>query len=155
MHALVKTPAAFRQSIDQRLRNTGDNVERGRQLIAYERFLARLFETDHGDVRIVLKGGLALEIRMVGARSTRDVDVTMFSAPDDLLTFLRERVALGDGSMPPDSWFSFEVERDARRPASYVPGDSQRAYARWAAGHTPPAAPARVSTLVVIVPLPP
>jgi hypothetical protein len=57
--------------------------------MAFERFLARLFQT--GDERWVLKGGYALELRLGGkARATVDIDLNVPPPPeDDLLEVLR------------------------------------------------------------------
>ena len=69
-------PGAFKQAVEQRLRNqaANDGVElaRLRQLLVFDRFLARLavvFED-----RMVLKGGLVVELRLDRARTTKDTN---------------------------------------------------------------------------------
>jgi hypothetical protein len=54
------TPEAFRQALEQRLRNAnqrGEDLVRQRQLVVFDRFLARI-DTEFG-ASAVLKGGLA------------------------------------------------------------------------------------------------
>ena len=59
------TAAAFKASLEDRLRAraqaTATDLQRLRQLVVYDRFLARIFQADPAG--IVLKGGLALEFR--------------------------------------------------------------------------------------------
>lgn len=113
------TPAAFKASLEERLRSrataTGSDLQRLRQLVVYDRFLARLFDDDAGDV--VLKGGLALELRSERARATKDVDLRMMGAPDAALERLQEvgRRALGD-------FLHFEVLSDPKHPTIEADG---------------------------------
>jgi hypothetical protein len=94
------TPMAFKAALEQRLRNraAGDGLElqRLRQLVVFDRFLARVF-TLLGDA-VVLKGGLVLELRLERARTTKDVDLWMRGEPADALERLREagRLELAD-----------------------------------------------------------
>jgi hypothetical protein len=55
----------------------------------------------------VLKGGLVLELRLARARATKDIDLRMLGAPDDILPRLQEagRRDLGD-------FLTFEVQSD-------------------------------------------
>jgi hypothetical protein len=61
-----ETGGAFRQALEDRLRvqsaSSGSPLVRIRKMIAFERFLARLF-TDQPNTW-VLKGGLALQLRL-------------------------------------------------------------------------------------------
>jgi hypothetical protein len=64
---------AFKQSLEQRLRDapsSSASVARRRQLLVFDRLLARLVIV-LGDA-VILKGGLALELRLARARSTKD-----------------------------------------------------------------------------------
>jgi hypothetical protein len=93
------TAAAFKQALEQRLRTaTGSGAElaKRRQLLVFDRFLARVVD-EVGDA-VTLKGGLAMELRLERARTTKDVDVRMIGAPDDILDTLRAAVRrdLGD-----------------------------------------------------------
>ena len=58
-----------------------------------------------------LKGGLALELRLERARTTKDIDLRLQGSPDDVLTQLQEagRLSLGD-------YMTFEVRPDPRHP---------------------------------------
>src|SRR5690554_4120604 len=85
-----------------RLRNRASSggvpIARLQKLVAFERFLARLF---HGGYeRWVLKGGYALELRLGGqARTTLDLDLSVPPPPEEeLLEELQEAAAvdLGD-----------------------------------------------------------
>jgi hypothetical protein len=69
------SPEAFKQALEGRLRTvmkTGPGFARMRQLLVFDRFLARVVAV-LGDAAI-LKGGLVLEIRIDRARTTKDVE---------------------------------------------------------------------------------
>ena len=94
------TPVGFRAALEARLRRraSGDGLElqRVRQLVVFERFLARLVaEFEDG---VVLKGGLVLELRLERARTTKDVDLRLVGAPSRTLDRLQRagRRDLGD-----------------------------------------------------------
>ena len=70
-----KTSAAFRQALDARIQSTNENtgmpLSRLRKLVAFDRFLVRLFHDQPDDW--VLKGGFALQLRLgKRARTTKD-----------------------------------------------------------------------------------
>jgi len=68
------TPLAFKQALEQRLKSssaTGVDFARRRQLLVFDRFLARLAQVA-GDA-VTLKGGLVLELRLARARTTKDI----------------------------------------------------------------------------------
>lgn len=107
-----KTPSAFKTALEQRLRAasaSGAEFARRRQLLVFERFLARLHQGL--GAAAVLKGGLVLELRLKRARTTKDVDLRMMGAQSDVLERLQEtgRLALGD-------FMRFEVRPDPRHP---------------------------------------
>ena len=106
------SPEAFKQALEQRLRSstkTGAQFARKRQLLVFDRFLAHVVAV-LGDAA-TLKGGLVLELRLSRARTTKDVDLRMLGAPDDVLTKLQEagRKNLGD-------FMTFEIAPDADHP---------------------------------------
>lgn len=106
------SPEAFKQALEQRLRTasrTGADFARRRQLLVFDRFLARVV-TVLGNAA-TLKGGLAIELRLERARTTRDVDLRLTGSPDGVLTKLREaaRLDLGD-------FLAFEVAPDDEHP---------------------------------------
>lgn len=106
------SPEAFKQALEQRLRasaKSGAEFARQRQLLVFDRFLARVFAV-LGDAA-TLKGGLVLELRLERARTTKDVDLRMVGSPDDILVRLQEagRRDLGD-------FLSFEVGPDQDHP---------------------------------------
>jgi hypothetical protein len=112
------SPEAFKQALEQRLRaaaQTGAEFARKRQLLVFDRFLARIVAV-LGDA-VTLKGGLVLELRLDRARTTKDVDLRMVGSPADIHTQLQEagRRRLGD-------FMTFEVEPDADHPEIQTDG---------------------------------
>lgn len=106
------SPESFKQALEQRLKlssKSGADFGRRRQLLVFDRFLARLVATV-GDAA-TLKGGLVLELRLDRARTTKDVDLSMLGAPDELLAKLQRagRLNLGD-------FMTFEVVADDEHP---------------------------------------
>jgi hypothetical protein len=106
------SPLAFKQALEQRLRTaskSGADFVRRRQLLVFDRFLARVV-TVLGDA-VLLKGGLVLELRLERARTTKDIDLRLEGAPNTVLEKLQEagRQDLGD-------FMIFEVSRDAEHP---------------------------------------
>ncbi|HET7499553.1 MAG TPA: nucleotidyl transferase AbiEii/AbiGii toxin family protein [Kofleriaceae bacterium] len=102
--------------MEERLRRgtAGPGIQRRRQLLVFQRLLARLV---HGlGPQLVLKGGLALEIRLGGARTTADVDVVLFGAEAALLERLQAlgQLDLGD-------FMTFEIQ--PRKDAPEITGD--------------------------------
>jgi hypothetical protein len=103
---------SFKQALEQRRRSsakTGAEFPRRRQLLVFNRFLARIVAV-LGDAA-TLEGGLVLELRLERARSTKDVDLRMVGSPEDVLAKLQEagRKNLGD-------FMAFEVGPDAEHP---------------------------------------
>jgi len=113
------TPLAFKTAVEQRLRNEasafGMDLHRKRQLFIFDRFLARMFNVLQDAV--VLKGGLAIELRLERARATKDVDLRVVGNPDDVLGSLQEagRLDLGD-------YLHFEINSDHRHPQMEAEG---------------------------------
>lgn len=106
------SPESFKQALEQRLRTsakTGAEFARKRQLLVFDRFLARVVAV-LGDTTM-LKGGLVLELRLDRARTTKDVDLRMVGSPDDILAKLQEaaRRDLAD-------FMTFEVGPDEEHP---------------------------------------
>ena len=106
------SPQAFKQALEQRLRaaaKNGADFARRRQLLVFDRFLARIVAV-LGDA-VLLKGGLVLELRLERARTTKDIDLRLSGSPDDVLAKLQEagRQDFGD-------FMAFEVNRDSEQP---------------------------------------
>jgi hypothetical protein len=106
------SPEAFKQALEQRLRTsvkTGAELTRKRQLLVFDRFLARVVAV-LGD-SATLKGGLVLELRIERARTTKDIDLRLTGSPDAILSKLQEaaRRQLGD-------FMTFEVGPDEDHP---------------------------------------
>lgn len=106
------SPAAFKQALEQRLRAasaSGPDLARRRQLLVFDRFLARIVHT-LGDAAM-LKGGLVLELRLSRARTTKDIDLRFIGSPERVLERLQEaaRLDLGD-------FLTFEVGPDDDHP---------------------------------------
>ncbi|MDD9970181.1 MAG: nucleotidyl transferase AbiEii/AbiGii toxin family protein [Myxococcales bacterium] len=106
------SPAAFKQALEQRLRaasRAGSDLARRRQLLVFDRFLARMVAV-LGDATM-LKGGLVLELRLSRARTTKDVDLRFTGSPQRVLEKLQQaaRLDLGD-------YVSFEIGPDEAHP---------------------------------------
>jgi hypothetical protein len=85
------SPEAFKQALEQRLRTSarsGAEFARKRQLLVFDRFLARVVAVLGDDE--TLKGGLVLERRLARARTTKDVDLRVLGSPDGVLERLQE-----------------------------------------------------------------
>lgn len=108
MKHVYGTPEAFKQALERRLLTdaiaAGHDVHRVRQLLIFDRFLARVFATSDD---WLLKGGLVLDLRVARARTTRDVDLRTLGAADRVLTRLQQAalVDLGD-------YLAFQVGED-------------------------------------------
>jgi len=78
MITAFKTPTDFRRSLETRLKSfavkTGQDLQRIRRKVAFERLLARIFHSESSG--FVLKGGYAMELRLATARATKDIDLT-------------------------------------------------------------------------------
>ncbi len=106
------SPEAFKQAIEQRLRasaKSGAQFARKRQLLVFDRFLARVVAV-LGDAA-TLKGGLVLELRIDRARTTKDVDLRVVGAPDNILARLQEA-----GRLDLSDFLTFEIGPDEDHP---------------------------------------
>ena len=78
MTTRFKTAADFKKSLENRLKNMalerGENLQRLRRKVAFDRLLARLFSSE--EQSFFLKGGYAMELRLETARATKDIDLT-------------------------------------------------------------------------------
>jgi hypothetical protein len=111
-HRTYGSPGPFKQALEQRIKSSsrsGADFARRRQLLVFDRFLARVFATV-GDAAM-LKGGLVVELRIARARTTRDVDLRMVGSPDNLLSKLQQagQLDLGD-------FMAYEVGPDEDQP---------------------------------------
>jgi hypothetical protein len=106
------SPQAFKEALEQRLRSaskTGVDFARRRQLLVFDRFLARIV-TVLGNA-VLLKGGLVLELRLERARTTKDIDLQLSGSPDTVLVSLQEA-----GRRDLRDFMTFEVGRDTEQP---------------------------------------
>jgi predicted nucleotidyltransferase component of viral defense system len=115
------TPEAFRAALEDRLKNTQNEtvgISRLRKRVVFERLLARLSAQAAGEW--VLKGGLALELRLDElSRSTKDIDVDWNLSEDDATERLLDAADLDIGDM-----FEFRLKRSD--PDEDLDGDGQR-----------------------------
>jgi len=97
----------FKQALEARIRAkaAGQDIARERQLVVFERFLVRVMSVM--GTSVVLKGGLALEIRLSRARTTKDVDLRVLGPPEKVLDQLQEA-----GRLKIDDFMTFEVALD-------------------------------------------
>jgi hypothetical protein len=107
-----KSPADYKQAIEERIRLAARarNMDMGRfrQILLFDRFLARVF-TEFGD-RAMAKGGVVLEFRLERARTTRDVDLRLIGSAENLLSIFQSAGALDLGD-----YLSFLIVKDAHR----------------------------------------
>ncbi len=111
------SPAAFRSGLEARLlnrsREAGLDLGRLRRRVVFERLLSRLARSC--DVSWVLKGGMALEIRLGDrARGTRDLDLALQGvSPEDIGSEWVRSLLIEALTEDPDSdWFEFRVLDD-------------------------------------------
>jgi hypothetical protein len=106
------SPQAFKQALGQRLKtasNSGVDFARRRQLLVFDRFLARVVAV-FGDTAL-LKGGLVLELRLERARATKDVDLRLIGSPESVLKNLQEA-----GRLDLMDFMTFEIAHDTEHP---------------------------------------
>ncbi len=112
------TPIAFKEALEARLRERaqrdGRPINRVRQLVVMERFLARVFA---GFDSAVLKGGMVMELRLERARSTKDLDLRLNGRANEILDRLQ---AAGRSDLL--DFLSFEVRADAAHPVIEADG---------------------------------
>ena len=90
------SPESFKQALEQRLRSraaTGAELVRRRQMLVFDRFLARIIAV-LGDAA-TLKGGLVLELRLERARTTKDDDLRVVGSPNQVLAKQHDRFGMG------------------------------------------------------------
>lgn len=79
MSMKFKSATDFRKSLEMRLnsfaRNSGQDLQRLRRKVAFDRLLARIFQKTDSP-QFLLKGGYAMELRFEKARATKDIDLT-------------------------------------------------------------------------------
>ena len=102
-----KSGVAFRRALEDRLRTmsleTGVPLVRLRKMVAFDRFLSRLFL--QGQDQWVVKGGFALQLRLgTRARTTKDIDLLVIGEVQEIYPHLR-----GAGAIDLGDWFTFEV----------------------------------------------
>lgn len=111
-----ESPEAFRQAVEQRLRSdagSGAEFNRRRQFLVFDRFLARMGETMKDSV--ILKGGVALELRLTRSRSTKDVDLRFSGPPERLLEQMKRAADLDLGD-----WMRFGITPDEEWPGAWA-----------------------------------
>lgn len=109
------TPAAFKVALNARLRerarSVGLPVDRVRTLAVMERFLARVVAVFPETA--VLKGGMALELRLERARTTQDIDLRLLGDPDAVGAMF---ALAADYRVDPPDHLSFRAEPDSEHP---------------------------------------
>lgn len=95
-----RTGAAFRRALEDRLliqsNQTATSLVRLRKLVAFDRFLARLVQSQPD--AWMLKGGLAFQMRIGDrARTTKDMDVLLTAPPAQVQRILNNAALLDLG----------------------------------------------------------
>lgn len=107
------TPAAFKEALETRIRQRyPSSISRVRQLFVFSRYLARVVQVIGNAA--TLKGGVALELRLAKARTTKDIDLSLSGLAADrdlILERLQDaaRLDLGD-------YLVFEIQIDPEHP---------------------------------------
>ena len=104
---------SFRQALESRLKqralSQGEDLQRLRQQVAFDRFSVRLQQD--GTNRWILKGGHALELAIGSARATRDIDLSLNASlprtPRRHATL--QQMLQTAASLPTHDWFEFQV----------------------------------------------
>jgi hypothetical protein len=121
------SPPAFRASVEARLgaeaMAKSRPINRQRTLLVMERFLARLFAV--APETFVLKGGLAMELRMDRARTTRDIDLRAVGRASDLGALLDAATTYRPS---PEDWLEFSVVPNPDHPEIEAPGHHYEGY---------------------------
>jgi hypothetical protein len=109
------TAGAFRSALESRLneraRHESVDLGRLRRQVAFDRLLARMFDSSQVLRKgWILKGGYALEMRFLRARSTKDLDLTVRGREGTVesAASLRERLLVAASVLLPD-FFTFEI----------------------------------------------
>ncbi|MCB9675318.1 MAG: nucleotidyl transferase AbiEii/AbiGii toxin family protein [Alphaproteobacteria bacterium] len=109
------TPAAFKVALDARVRAFATvhrrPMDRVRTILVMERYLARIQHVL--PTAAVLKGGLALELRLDRARTTKDMDLRLLGDPAQGTGALKRAAALVPD---PDDFLRFSIEADPVNP---------------------------------------
>ena len=106
------TAASFKQAVEARLRASsasGVDFARRRQLLVFDRFLARIAH-ELGD-SVILKGGIVVEHRVERARTTKDIDLRLVGPSADVPERLKRAAALDLAD-----FMLFSVAPDAEHP---------------------------------------
>ena len=86
------TPAAFKMALERKAltkaRASGIPAERVVLLFLFDRFLDRLLR-ELGNAQLTVKGGVALELRLERARTTRDLDLRVVGATEGIFERMR------------------------------------------------------------------
>lgn len=119
MTRVYRTPQAFRQALEERLRLEASQgvhpLQRLRQLLVFERFWARLAQLEN--LQAVLKGGVALELRSRQARATKDIDLRVMGSPDRFLDQLEQALKADAGD-----FMVFHCQPDPHHPVLQAEG---------------------------------
>ena len=95
------TPIAFKVALEARVAAEAKRrvlpINRVRQLLVTERLLVRLMT--HFGERVIAKGGLALELRLDRARTTKDLDLRLTGDVNQLLDQVRRACAIATSDL--------------------------------------------------------
>lgn len=102
-------PRSFKDALEARIKRRakeqGVSMNRLRQIVIFERFLARLYEAV-GDA-IIVKGGFVLELRLAQARTTKDIDLRVEGDLEELIARIIDTSQKGG-----DDYLSFDFTGD-------------------------------------------
>lgn len=111
-----KNAKAFREALEIRIKShskrTGQDIQRLRRDVAFDRFLVRLFRM--ASPPWTLKGGYAMQLRMESARTTRDVDLALketalFGDDPEKRNKMIKEILIQQGALDLGDYFEFET----------------------------------------------
>ncbi len=110
---LYKSPESFKQAVNDRLlkiaRERQLPVHRFQSRFLMERLLVRVL---HAFPQVIVKGGMAIDLRLKNARTTKDLDLGLRRLPANKILPELQRVCKMDFG----DWLTFEFQEDRHHP---------------------------------------
>ena len=116
---LYKSPESFKQAVNDRLlkiaRERQLPVHRYQARFLIERLLARVLRAFP---QVIVKGGMAIDLRLENARTTKDLDLGLRQLDAEKILPELQRVCQMDFG----DWLTFEIEEDRNHPVLLAEG---------------------------------
>lgn len=116
---LYKNPESFKQAVNDRLlkiaRERQIPVHRFQSRFLMERLLVRVL---HAFPQVIVKGGMAIDLRLKNARTTKDLDLGLRQLPANKILPELQRVCRMDFG----DWLTFEIQENRHHPVLLAEG---------------------------------